>query len=92
MAEHKPQPGKPGHTHEKDRCAINLTGYVECCCDHEPVRMCSKFKHLPCNVEGEQIIQHLTQLLNQNPGYYVQQVLDHGHDGWTVIITGPCCD
>ena len=73
----------------KDKCHVHLDGYIECCCP-EPVRMCSVFKHLPCSVEGEQIIQHLTQLLNQNPGYHVQQVLDHGHDGWTIILTGPC--
>ena len=91
MAEHKPTP-QPHPDPQKEQCAIQLHGYVECCCNNEPVRMCSKFKHLPCNVEGEQIIQHIQQLLNANPGYMVQQVLDHGHDGWTVIINGPCCD
>lgn len=88
MPDHK----EPG-THpdpQKDQCAVQLHGYIECCCK-DPEPMCSVFKHLPCSVEGEQIIQHLTQLLTQNPGYHVQQVLDHGHDGWTIILTGPCC-
>ena len=87
MPDHKPTPQPEPH---KEQCAVQLHGYVECCCP-EPVRMCNKFFHLPCNVEGEDIIAKLTQLTNANVGYNVTQVLDHGHDGWTVIMTGPCC-
>ena len=88
----KPTP-TPHPDPQKEQCAVQLHGYVECCCP-EPVKMCNKFLHLPCSVEGEQLIPKLTQWLGQpaNAGFSVTQVIDHGHDGWTVIFTGPCCD
>ena len=81
---------KPTPEPQKERCRVHLEGYIECCCP-EPVRMCTKIHHLPCSIEGEQIPAKLNEFLAANPGYYVQQVLDHGHDGWTVLLTGPCC-
>ena len=72
-----------------EECHVHMHGVIHCpkpC----PPKMCTKMKHLPCNVEGEQIMGQIQQFLNQNAGYTVAQVLDHGHDGWTVIIEGPC--
>ena len=90
MPDHKPTP-QPTPDPQKDRCEIQLHGYVECCCNPEPQKMCTVIKHLPCSIEGEQIPAKLNEFLNMHPGYVVQQVLDHGHDGWTIILNGPCC-
>lgn len=94
MPDHKPHPDpNPGHTHEREKCAVHLQGYIECCCP-VPEKMCNKYLHLPCAIEGEDIIQKIMQFQNvpANANYNVVQVLDHGHDGWTVIFEGPCCD
>ena len=94
MPDHKQRPA-PGQQDCHDcpdgykKAEVKLHGYV-CIPEPCPPKMCTIIKHLPCNVEGEQIPGQLQNLLNQNPGYHIQQVLDHGHDGWSVILTGPC--
>ena len=84
----------PGHDHDccppgYQKCDITMSGYM-CCPEPCPPKMCNKMKHLPCAVEGEQVMGAIQVFLTANPGYVVSQVLDHGHDGWTVVIVGPC--
>lgn len=76
-----------------ETCHVNLNGYVYCpkpC----PPRICNRYLKLPCNVEGEDLPTKIMQWQAQpgNFDYHIVQVIDHGHDGWTIIFEGPCCD
>jgi hypothetical protein len=91
-----PDNGGGGGTTVKEQCAIELTGFVECCCNGgepgEPTNKCNKFLRQPCTVDADALIVAIQQFqaVPANAGYTVVQIVDNGRNGWTVVFVGPC--